>query len=304
MQRMRRYVPATLALILGFTTSSCLIQGRQIKRHGKVVTPGAAPVLQATTRDELTSRIRNLYNAIDSFQATVEMTPSYGSVYKGQVTDIKDVRGYVLFRKPDAIRILGQVPIVRTKEFEMASSGADFKVHIVSRNLFIEGASSAPPTGKSGLENLRPEAFLSSMLVRPPLAEIETPVLEDFTDEDNAVYILHLYRKGPRGDLMLGRNVSFDRIDLSIVRQKIFDEYGAIVSDTRYSDWKPYSNVMFPANIKINRPRDGYGVGVQILEMQMNVPLTDDKFVLTQPEGTQLRILGGASVSGPAGDTK
>ena len=300
MRRTRRFAPVALALILSFTASSCLISGRQIKRHGKVVQPGAAPVLQAATRDELTSRIRNLYNAIDGFQATVEMSPSYGSVYKGQITDIKDVHGYVLFRKPDAIRILGQIPLVRSKEFEMVSNGPDFKVHIVSRNLFIEGASSAPPTGKSGLENLRPEAFLSSMLVRPPLPDIETPILEDFTDEDDALYILHFLRKGANGDLMLGRSVTFDRIDLSIVRQKIFDERGTIVSDTRYSGWQPYNNIMFPAKVTINRPRDGYGVGVQILEMQMNIPLTDDKFVMTQPEGTQLRILGAPAADAQA----
>ena len=296
---MRQCALASLALILSFTTSSCLISGRQIKRHGKVVQPGAAPVLLASTRDELTIRIRNLYNAIDGFQATVDMTPSYGSVYKGQITDIKDVHGYVLFRKPDAIRILGQIPIVRSKEFEMVSNGSDFKVHIVSRNLFIEGSNSAPPTGKSGIENLRPEAFLSSMLIRPPEAGVETPVLEDFTDEDDALYILHFLRKGPNGELMLGRSVTFDRIDLSIVRQKIFDERGTIISDTRYSGWQPYNSVMFPSKVTINRPRDGYGVGVQILEMQMNIPLSDEKFLMTQPEGTQLRVLGA-----PDGATK
>ena len=46
---------------------------------------------------------------------------------------------------------------------------------------------------------------------------------------------------------------------------------------------------MFPSQIDLNRPKDGYGVAMEILEMQMNVPLTDDKFDLPQPDGTQLR---------------
>ena len=288
---MRRFAPVVLALILSFASSSCLVKGRVIRRHGVAVTPGAAPVLLASTRDELTSRIRNLYNAIESFQATVDMSPSYGSVYRSKITDIKDVHGYVLFRKPDSIRILGQIPLVRTKEFEMVSSGAEYKVHIVSHNLFIEGSSNAPPSGTISLENLRPDAFLTSMLIRPADPEIETAILEDLTDEDDALYVVHFMRKGANGELMLDRNVYFDRLDLSIVRQKMFDESSGIISDTRYSKWQPYNNVMFPSRIDINRPKDGYGVGVQILEMQMNLPLTDDKFVLTQPEGTKLRVL-------------
>ncbi len=304
MQRLRRSAPVALALILSFTSSSCLIKGRVIKRHGVAVTPGAAPLLLAATRDELTSRIRNLYNAVDSFQATVDMTPSYGSVYKGKITDIKDVHGFVLFRKPDAIRILGQIPIVRTKEFEMVSSGPDFKVHIVSRNLFIEGSASTPPNGKSSIENLRPEAFLSAMLIRPLDPQTETAVLEDSTDEDNALYILHVLTKSASGELMLSRNITFDRLDLTIVRQKVFDEFAATVSDTRYSKWKPYNSVMFPGHIDINRPRDGYGVGLQVLDMQMNAPMTDDKFVLTQPEGTTLRVLPAGPASVPSGGKK
>ena len=288
---MRRFAPVVLALILSFASSSCLVKGRVIRRHGVAVTPGAAPVLLASTRDELTSRIRNLYNAIESFQATVDMSPSYGSVYRSKITDIKDVHGYVLFRKPDSIRILGQIPLVRTKEFEMVSSGAEYKVHIVSHNLFIEGSSNAPPSGTISLENLRPDAFLTSMLIRPADPEIETAILEDLTDEDDALYVVHFMRKGANGELTLDRNVYFDRLDLSIVRQKMFDESSGIISDTRYSKWQPYNNVMFPSHIDINRPKDGYGVGVQILEMQMNLPLTDDKFVLTQPEGTKLRVL-------------
>ena len=49
---------------------------------------------------------------------------------------------------------------------------------------------------------------------------------------------------------------------------------------------------MFPAHIDINRPKDGYGVVMEVVDMQMNPNLTSDKFDLTQPEGTQLQIIG------------
>ena len=292
MPKPHRHVPVALALILGLTSSSCLYTKRVILRHNKKVTAATAPKLLAATGDELSARISNLYNAINSFQATVDMTPSVGSVYTGEITEIKDVRAYVLFRKPTGIRILGKYPILRTTAFDMVSTGTDFKVFLVSKNLFVEGSNSAPATSKNKLENLRPEAFLSSMLIQPGDPSIETASRLDFVDEDNALYILFFIRKAPNGDPIIARGVWFDRIDLSIVRQTVYDEAGALVSDTRYSKWQPYNGVMFPAHIDINRPKDEYGVALDMIDMQMNVALTDDKFILNQPEGSQLQVIG------------
>jgi hypothetical protein len=292
MSKTRRLAPVALVIILGITSSSCFFTRRVILRHGKKVTPGSAPALLTATRDELNMRIANLYNAINSFQATVELTPSVGSVYTGQITEIKDVHAFVLFRKPDDIRIIGELPVVRTRAFDMVSDGADFKLFLVNKDLFIEGSNNAPATSKNKLENLRPEAFLSSMLIRPADAEIELPALEDATDEDNALYILQFIRKTANGQVLIARNVWFDRLDLSIVRQKVLDEHGSIVSDTRYSKWQTYNGVRFPSHIDINRPEDGYGLVMDVLDMKMNINLTDDKFLLTRPEGAQLQVIG------------
>jgi outer membrane lipoprotein-sorting protein len=292
MPKTRRHVPVALALILGLATTSCLYTKRVILRHGKKVTAGSAPTLLTATRDELNARVAIFYNSINSFQATVDMTPSVGSVYTSAITEIKDVRAHILFRKPDEIRILGQYPVVRTTAFDMVSNGADFKLYLVSKNLFVEGSNAAPATSKNKLENLRPEAILSSLLIRPAETPAETPSLVDATDEDNALYILYFIKKAPNGDLMIARAVWFDRIDLSIVRQTAYDESGSLVSDTRYSKWMNYSGVAFPSHVDINRPKDGYGVVLDMIEMQMNVSLTDDKFVLNQPEGSQLQTIG------------
>ncbi len=291
----RRLVPAILVILLGLTSSSCIITRRVIVRHHKAVTPGSAPPLLTATRDELNTRIANIYNAIDSFQANVELTPSVGSVYTGQITEIRDVSAFVLFRKPADIRIIGNTPVIGTRAFDMVSDGAQFKLQLVSKNLFIEGANNAPATSKNKLENLRPDAFLSSMLIRPDDPQTESPMLEDFTDEDNAFYILNFVKKAPDGSLMLARTVWFDRLDLTIVRQMVFDPKGEIVSDTRYSKWQVYSGVMFPSHIDINRVQDGYGLVLDIpdmSDMKMNVDLPNDKFVLKQPAGYKLQVIG------------
>ena len=293
---MRRLVPVALALILGLTSSSCLFTRRVIHWHNKKTTPGGPPpVLLTATRDALNMRIAESCNAIKSFQAKVDLTPSVGSVYTGQITDFKNFNAVVLFRKPADIRILGYLPVVHSLAFDMVSNGETFKLSLVSKNLFIEGANNAPPTSKNKIENLRPDAFLSSMLICPgdPAAE---PALEDATDEDDAIYILHFIKTGPDGKPMIVRNVWFDRLDLSIVRQKVFDPSGSgsIVSDTRYSKWQPYNGVMFPAHIDINRDQDGYGLVLDVTDMKMNIDLSDpdNKFILNQPAGSTLQMIG------------
>jgi hypothetical protein len=303
MRKLHRNVPVAVALILGLTSTSCLYTKRVILRRGKPVTAASAPKLQTSTLEGLTSRIANLCNAVNSFQATVDMTPSLGSVYKGEITEIKDIRGYILFRKPADIRILGQYPVVRSTAFDMVSNGDDFKLSLTTKSLFVVGSNSAPPVSSNSLENLRPQAFLSSMLICPAGAD-ESPILEDVTDEDNAVYQVHYIKRLPDGKLAAGRNVWFDRIDLSIERQMVYAPDGSIVSDTRYSKWTNYDGIMFPAQIDINRDKDGYGVVIAIIDMQMNHALTNEQFVLAQPEGFTLKQIGAPAGAAAAGNTR
>jgi outer membrane lipoprotein-sorting protein len=296
MRKLRRHVPVALALILASLSSSCRLVStpRTIFRRGKPATQAHAQTPLTATRDELNARIAALYNSIGSFQATVDMTPSKGDIYKGQITDYRDFRAFVLFRKPASIRIQALLPVVRTQAFDMVSDGANFRFYMNSKNLFVEGANDAPANSKNTLENLRPDAFLASMLIRPVDPAREEPILVDQTDEDATLYILLFMAKEPGGQLQprILRSIWFDRLDLSIIRQMVYDEKGAIISDTRYAKWTPYNGVLFPAHIDINRWKDGYGVVMDIVQLQMNKPLTNEQFVLNPPDGAQIREVG------------
>lgn len=297
MRRLRRDGPVALALILASLTSSCgifnvlLFRKRPpVLRHGK-----AGVALMTATQDELVARVNTIYGAINSFQATVEMTPSVGSVYgKTEIQEIPDVRAFILFRKPDDIRIQAQTPVVRTQAFDMASNGQTFHLFLNRSNVFYEGATNAPATSKNQFENLRPSVFLNSMLVRPPEND-EIPALTDLTDSENAFYVLQLIQKLDDGGLRVSRQIWFDRVDLTISRQMVFNEKGLIRSDTRYNRWQAYNGVQFASHIDISRPIDSFGAVLDITEMQMNQALSDDKFVLTQPEGSKLQVISGTT---------
>jgi hypothetical protein len=58
--------------------------------------------------------------------------------------------------------------------------------------------------------------------------------------------------------------------------------------------------VAFPKHIEVNRPRDEYAVVIDIVKMDINKGISDDKFVLDQPEGTTLQVVGQAPAPAPA----
>jgi len=249
-----------------------------------------APMM--ATKEELEGRIAKLNEQIGSFIETVDMTPSTGSVYKGEITEYRDIRGYILYRRPSDIRIVGQYPVVRSTLFDMSSSGTDFRAYIASKNRFVVGENAAPLASANKLENLRPEIFLESMLIRPVNPAKEHTLLFDFSDEDNSFYILMFFGNAANGGTIPLRSVWFDRLDLGIIRQVTYSPNSNTLSDTRYSEWDTFSGVLFPKKIDINRPVDGFGVVLVYVDMKMNTPMTDQQFVLNQPAGTTLQVIG------------
>jgi len=271
------------------------VKRRLITRAGG----NASQTLLMATRAELEQKIVEQYEAVHDFTATCDMTPALGSTEKSQITEYKDVRGFILFRKPAEIRIIGLFPVVRNTAFDMVSTGADFKLYLPSQNRFLVGQNSVERPSRNKLENLRPVHFLEALLVRP-LEQGERAILENFTDEENAFYILHVVREAVGGQLDLQRTVWFSRLDLRLARQIILDPAGNILTDARYSKWGQFDGVPFPKHIEINRPRDEYAVVLDIVKMDINKGVSDDKFVLNQPEGTKLQMVGQSPAPAPA----
>jgi hypothetical protein len=275
-----------LALLGGFT--SCAVRPRIFKRQGGQPTQ----VLLTADKESLIKKIADEYATIQTINATVDMVPALGTANKGKITEYKDIRAFILVRKPADIRIVGLFPVVRNKAFDMVSNGSQFRVYLPSKNRFIEGANQLEKPSTNKLENLRPQHFLEALLVRPVDTAHDQTILENFTDEDNADYILQVIVPRPGGDPVLERQLWFDRLRLQLVRQIIFDSNGDILTDARYSNWQLYDNIPFFKTIDIERPKDEYGVVITIVKMDINKPMTDDQFHLDQPEGTQLHVIG------------
>jgi hypothetical protein len=300
-----RRAPLYLALVclLAGGLSSCLARRRLIVRKGASTTQ---PLLTAD-RQTLLDSVTRQFDAVRDFNAEVDMVPALGTAEKSKITEYKDVRAYILFRQPEDIRLIGLYPVVRAKAFDMVSNGLDFKLYVPSRNRFLVGKNEIEQPSANKLENLRPQHFLNAMLVRPVDLNTEKVLLMNLTDEDNAFYIIPVVHENGNGQLQLSRSIWFNRYNLSIARQFIFDENGNILTDARYTDWKSYDNVPFPKHIEINRPKDEYAVVIDVVKMDINKGVSQDKFTLAQPECSILQVVGQAPAPGqnpPAPATK
>jgi outer membrane lipoprotein-sorting protein len=283
----RDVAAALLVCLLASSLCSCVVRRRLISRRGANPTQ----TLQVADEASLLEAVRRQYDAIHDFTATVDMVPALGSAEKSKITEYKDVRGYIVFRKPDSLRMIGLYPVVRSKAFDMASTGSGFRLYIPSKNLFITGPNGLVKPSPNKLENLRPQHFIDALMVKPADTAADKVMLENLTDEDQAFYILNVVH--PDGNqLHLIRTIWFNRLNLHLERQIIFDANGNILTDARYTEWKPYDNVPFPKHIEIDRPQDEYAVVLDIVKMDINKGVTDDKFVLEQPQGTTLRVIG------------
>jgi len=268
--------------------SSCFVRKRV------VVAPGNRPVgpILTATKEELIERVHRAADGLAAFSLRIEMSPSVGSVYVGEIKDYATLGGYILYRKPGDIRIVATDPVLGRTIFDMVSAGEFFRVSVPSQDRFLVGRNDAPPASEKQVENLRPSAFLNSLLIRAPEPDDITLLEEESNDHDQDYELLMVRHEGEQ--FRLDRALYFDRRNLQIVRQTSFDGQGRLVSDTRYSDWKEYGGVPFPSTIDIKRPRDRYEVQMNVLAVKMNSDdVTADKFDLPQPPGTKLESITG-----------
>jgi hypothetical protein len=278
-------IPGLLIVIASAlsVTPACFVR----KRAVTTLAPQQSRPLLSATKDELLQRVHEVTDPIQSFVMKADLSPSVLDPSKGTATDYATVGAYILFRKPDEIRILGQDPVIGSTIFDMVSNGREFRVSIPHNKRFIIGNNDAPETSQNKLENLRPVALLTALMIYPPDPKTESAALEN--DAERAEYILLIIRR-VQDQFVLARNIVFDRYTLQITRQKTFDVSGNITGDTKYSDWKSYGDASFPSEIEIQRPKENYEVQLSVVSMKFNTPeVTAAKFVLEQPPDTQLQ---------------
>ncbi len=293
-KRYRRTLAATLVFPL-LLLSGCLWTTR------KLPIPRPPSITQTATPDELVAQLNQSWAAIDSLNVTVEIQASVLKSKEGVARDYTTFRGHILMRKPEMLRVLGQVPVLGSRMFDMASDGKSFTLFIPSKNLAVKGSNAVHKKSANQLENLRPGFFLDAMVVSGlEPGDLYSVVSDSETIVDAArkhlydvpEYILSISRRKPgTNELTPVRVVTFRRDDLMPYQQDLYDSAGNLETLVDYSNYRNFDSVRYPSTITIKRPLEEYQLVLTVENVKQNMRLTDDQFQIKIPEGTKIQNL-------------
>lgn len=276
--------------------SGCLFTTR------KLPVPRRPEIVQTVTPDELVQRLNQRWDAMKTLNATVEIQASVLKSKEGIAKDYTSFRGHILMRKPEELRVLGQVPVLGMTMFDMASDGKRFTLYIPSRKKAVEGPAKLTKKSKSRIENMRPGFFFDAMMVRGLDSDDEYMVTADTDTVEDASkkhlllipeYILSIMRR-KHGSQQLApvRVVHFHRDDLLAYQQDLYDNDGNLETEVFYRRYRDFGDGLYPSTVTIKRPMDDYQAVLTVEKVVENMPLTDEEFKIKVPEGTVIQDLG------------
>jgi outer membrane lipoprotein-sorting protein len=292
--RRNRFIPISILPCVLLTTG-CL------RTHNIVIKTPPNTVLNATT-SQLVDKVNAQYDMINTLTATVDMSASVGNNTTGEATDYPASRGYIVIGKPEMLRVIGQVPVIRTTAFDMVSDGKVFTLYIPPRSKAITGGMKVETPSKNALENLRPEMFLDSLLIRSigPDEMVSrtdtTHILETNLKARHVLeqldYDLWTYRlKQDSNQLIPLRVIHISRTTLQPYELDIFDDEGKVVTETHYDLYQQFGTLTFPSQIIIERPQDNLTLTLNIIALHVNQTFEDNQFKLEIPAGTAVEKL-------------
>jgi outer membrane lipoprotein-sorting protein len=252
--------------------------------------PASQQALPAKTAslDDLIQGINQHSQKIQALKLTVIYQLTGGSINSGEISNYRETDGFVLARRPAAIRLIGLA--FKVKVFDMVSDGKQFRIYVPPKNKFILGRNDQEIKGRKDVPiNLRPQHIFQALIIDSVSTENDgnMRVLEEEQEGKHKYYVLSIIGPAKEGVGPLRRKLWVDRFDLRLVRQKLYDE-GRIVSDISYREFKDFEGGDYPSVIDFARPQEDYSLRVRISKAVMNETLRDEQFVLEQPDGTEL----------------
>jgi outer membrane lipoprotein-sorting protein len=283
--------PARAVILFALLTTSC-----GVKRTVTVPKPLRAAQAQTASLNELLKALETYSERISSLSSSaMKVTFTSGKVESGELQEYRAAPGYVLLKRPDAIRLNVQNPLTKTALIELVSLGEQFHVWFPRDNKFYTGENGTAELEVEGgpTFSARPAHIFEAIL--PQKIALEDPavrvaMVED-RDEVTKYYVLSIYRQTAGQVLEPLRRLWIDRADLTVSRQLVYGKNGAVVSMIDYSNQTKVDGLYLPMSIRIERPGDGYILELQFKSWRLNPELPEKAFVLNPPPGAQRVLL-------------
>jgi outer membrane lipoprotein-sorting protein len=272
-----------------------------ISRTHYVPKTRVADVIMSTSLDSMAKQLAGRYAAIQTFNARVDIAATTGGGLQGKEIQYTSFAGIILMRKPESLRVILLVPVVRTTALDMVSDGTNFKLVIPPRRRAIVGTNTVTAPSKNGLENLRPDVFFDSMFIQGPEQDQIISMTTDIRVIDSGkkkkdlieepAYALQILDKPQGQTVRTLRVIHINSTDLLPYQQDIYDTHGQVITKAYYSNYQYYANTPYPSTIVIERPRDHYKLTVTMTQLTLNGKLDDDQFELKIPEGIPVETM-------------
>jgi outer membrane lipoprotein-sorting protein len=293
-QPLRSKKPACLLVFLVFLCSSHCSWFR-VKQTSRVPVSEQALPAKTANLEDLARLVNDAAQDVQSLKLTVIYQLTGGSINTGQISNYRETDGFILLKKPEQIRLIGQA--FKVTVFDMASDGKEFRIYVPPKNKFIHGLNNQEIRSRPDIPvNLRPQHIFQALAIQPLALQRDRHFL--FLEEDQEgkrkYYILNVVTRGDRS-IALQRKIWIDRFDLSLTRQKMFDADGKVLSDIAYSDLRDFDGGRYPGIIDFRRPQEDYSLRIRVSKGTINDSLRPEQFVLEQPPGTELIDLARSS---------
>jgi hypothetical protein len=290
--RDRLRTPALVLLLLPML-NGCLVHTRTVKQAKM------PSVVMTATADQLVTAINDQCQEIHSLSATVEFQAT--ETRKGKEKTFISFSGYIRLRKPESLRVIGLLPVIRTRAFDMATDGNTFKLLLPHYNKVVEGPNSITKESSNALENFRPNVFSDSLLINCIGPNDLVALTSDTNTEPDPnskqmtvqpEYDLTVVRRKENSqELIPERVIHFDRVDLHPFQVDIYDPKGAIQTIATYGPLQKFGAQKFPGTITIKRPLEELQIVITFTKVTVNLPLDDQTFQLEVPAGTIVQQL-------------
>jgi len=200
--------------------------------------------------------------------------------------------------RPDLVRVIGSVPAMSSRGFEMASDGKEFRLLIPEdgRRRFFIGPADAPVQSQNPRENLRPDPIVDALLWQEGKLS-KTSATQVDTSEDRTLKIeIAPTRAGEQTAI-----VGFDLRHGVITSVTVYDAAGTLVSRANYTDWAPaepspeehIAGGCFPRQVQFLEPAQDYEIELRVLRIEFNSSLPKSSFHPSPPRGIPVVPLHG-----------
>lgn len=254
--------------------------------------------VQSATPQELVNQINQRWASLNSMTAKVEIQATELKTAEGVEKDEPTIRGIIVMRTPNKLRIVGTD--FGVKIFDMASDGSHFTLLDPHDNTAFEGSDTVTEKSANPLLNLRPQFFLDALAVRGldrgneymvsgQSETIEDPARKHLYIEQE--YILSVMQPKAGPEKLPLRVITFHRDDMLPYSQDVYDSDGNLETQITYSNYAQFTAGKYPSKMTIKCPQAGIQLVLTVDDMQQNVDVTDDQFQVKIPEGTKIKQL-------------